>query len=131
MNTHIKTPRFVIGYIMNRTRGFNSKFLLIFTKTSVIIILSKILRKEVVFMKILPVSDLRDYNKVLSEVSYGSEVVLTKNGKTKYAIIEIEELQRMRAERWLMEELRKTELEITEGRVSTLEDVRKEFGLCE
>ena len=82
-------------------------------------------------MKILPVSDLRDYNKVLSEVSYGSEVVLTKNGKTKYAIIEIEELQRMRAERWLMEELRKTELEITEGRVSTLEDVRKEFGLCE
>jgi len=82
-------------------------------------------------MKVLPVSDLRDYNKVLNEVSYGNEVVLTKNGKTKYAIIEIAELQQIRAERWLMAELRKSEISIAEGRVTLLEDVRKEFDLCE
>ena len=80
-------------------------------------------------MTVLPVSDLRDYNKVLSHVSYGSEVALTKNGKAKYAIIEIEELQRMRAEHWLMTELRKSEISISERRVTDLDDVRKEFGL--
>ena len=80
-------------------------------------------------MTTIPVSDLRDYNKVLSQVSYGNEVALTKNGKAQYAIIDIEELERMRAERWLMEELRKSEISITAGRVTSLDDVRKEFGL--
>ena len=80
-------------------------------------------------MTILPVSELRDYNKVLSQVSYGSEVALTKNGKAEYAIIQIEELQRIRAEQWLMSELRKSEISIVEGRVTELTDVRKEFGL--
>ena len=80
-------------------------------------------------MTTIPVSDLRDYNKVLSQVSYGNEVALTKNGKAQYAIIDIEELERMRAERWLMAELRKSEINIAEGRVTTLSDVRKEFGL--
>ena len=80
-------------------------------------------------MTIIPVSDLRDYNKVLSQVSYGNEVTLTKNGKAQYAIIDIEELERMRAERWLMAELRKSEISIAEGRVTSLEDVRKECDL--
>ena len=80
-------------------------------------------------MTMIPVSDLRNYNKVLSHVSYGNEVALTKNGKAQYAIIEIEELGRLRAERWLMSELRKSEMDIAAGRVTSLEDVRKEFGL--
>jgi len=77
----------------------------------------------------MPVSDLRNYNKVLERVSYGNEVALTKNGKTQYAIVEMEELERLRAERWLMTELRKSEIDIAEGRTTSLEDVRKEFGL--
>ena len=80
-------------------------------------------------MTIVPVSDLRDYNKVLSQVAYGSEVALSKNGKTQYAIVEIEELERLRAERWLMAELRKSEIDIANGRTTSLADVRKEFGL--
>ena len=80
-------------------------------------------------MTIMPVSDLRNYNKVLERVSYGNEVALTKNGKTQYAIVEMEELERLRAERWLMTELRKSEIDIAEGRTTSLEDVRKEFGL--
>ena len=80
-------------------------------------------------MTAIPVSDLRDYNKVLSQVSYGHEVALTKNGTAKYAIIDIEELQRMRAERWLFTELRKSEIDIQENRLTDISDARKEFGL--
>ena len=80
-------------------------------------------------MRTVPVSDLRDYNKVLSQVSYGNEVILTKNGKAQYAIIDIEELEKMRAERWLISELRKSEMNIAAGRTYSEEEIRKEFGL--
>jgi len=80
-------------------------------------------------MTIIPVSELRDYNKVLSKVSYGNEVTLTKNGKAQYAIIDIDELERIRAEIWLMSELRKSEISIAAGRTYSEEDVRKEFGV--
>ena len=88
--------------------------------------LSKILRKAFI-MTIVPVSDLRDYNKVLNQVSYGNEVTLTKNGKAQYAIIDIEELERIRAETWLMSELRKSEISITAGHTYSEEDIRMEF----
>ena len=77
----------------------------------------------------VPVSDLRNYNKVLNQVSYGKEVALTKNGKAKYAIVEMDELERLRAECWLMGELRKSEFDITAGRVVTIENAREELGL--
>lgn len=80
-------------------------------------------------MRAVPVSDLRDYNKVLSQVSYGNEVTLTKNGKAQYAIIDIEELERIRAEIWLMSELRKSEISIAAGHTYGEEDIRKELGI--
>ena len=40
-------------------------------------------------MTISPVSDLRNYNTVLSQVSEGSPVYLTVNGRGKYAIRDI------------------------------------------
>ena len=80
-------------------------------------------------MIIVPVSDLRDYNKVLSQVSYGNEVTLTKNGKARYAIIDIEELARIRAENWLMSELRKSEISISDGHTYSEEDIRVELGV--
>ena len=80
-------------------------------------------------MTIVPVSDLRDYNKVLNQVSYGNEVTLTKNGKAQYAIIDIEELERIRAENWLMSELRKSEISIAAGHTYSEEDIRREFGV--
>ena len=80
-------------------------------------------------MTIVPVSDLRDYNKVLSQVSYGNEVTLTKNGKAQYAIIDIEELERIRAENWLMSELRKSEISIAANHTYSEADIRKEFGV--
>lgn len=47
-------------------------------------------------MTILPVSELKDYEKVLNLVSYGNEVVLTENGALKYAIVDIKELEDLR-----------------------------------
>lgn len=40
---------------------------------------------------IKPISDLRNYNSVLQDVAVGSPVYLTKNGRGKYAIVDIRE----------------------------------------
>ena len=45
--------------------------------------------------KIKPVSDLRNYGEVLSEVSDGSPVFLTKNGKGRYALLTMRDYDRM------------------------------------
>ena len=58
---------------------------------------------------IRPVSDLRNYNEVLREISVDSPVFLTKNGKGRYAIVDIEEYERQRAELALLSELAKGE----------------------
>lgn len=42
-------------------------------------------------MTIQPISELKDYNKVLNNVKYGEPVYLTKNGKGQYAIYTIED----------------------------------------
>ncbi len=41
--------------------------------------------------KIKPISELRNYGKVLRDVAIGSPVFLTKNGYGKYALMDIEE----------------------------------------
>lgn len=52
-------------------------------------------------------SSLRNYSDVLNEVDSGSPVFLTKNGKGKYAILDMEEYDSMRNALWgrLFEEL--------------------------
>jgi prevent-host-death family protein len=45
----------------------------------------------------MPVSALTNYNKVLSKVRDGDEVTLTKNGESKYAVIDIAEWQYTKA----------------------------------
>ena len=54
---------------------------------------------------IKPISDLRNYSEVLNEVSVGTPVFLTKNGRGKYAILDIEEYEKMMATLGLMSEL--------------------------
>lgn len=46
---------------------------------------------------IKPISDLRNYSEVLNDVSVGSPVFLTKNGRGKYAIIDIRDYERITA----------------------------------
>lgn len=67
---------------------------------------------------IKPVSDLRDYSKVLEGVAEGSPVYLTKNGRGRYAIVDIrdqEEYEKTKAALTLM-------CELNEGRRSGEED---------
>lgn len=63
---------------------------------------------------IKPVSDLRNYGEVLREVAVGQPVFLTKNGRGRYAVMDMEEYreyEKMKAMNRLLAELDK-------GRVS-------------
>ncbi|MCL2503975.1 MAG: prevent-host-death protein [Coriobacteriia bacterium] len=41
----------------------------------------------------VPISSLTNYNAVLSEVDNGKEVILTKNGHSKYAVVDVKTWQ--------------------------------------
>ena len=56
---------------------------------------------------IKPISDLRNYSDVLRDVSVGAPVFLTKNGRGRYAIIDIQDYEKTRATLKLMDELAK------------------------
>lgn len=58
---------------------------------------------------IKPVSDLRNYNEVLRDISVGEPVFLTKNGRGKYAIVDMEEYEKTQAVLKLMGELSRGE----------------------
>ena len=58
---------------------------------------------------ILPVSDLRNYNEVLKNCQIGEPVFLTKNGRGKFVILDIEDYERERAEKKLLMKLREAE----------------------
>lgn len=54
---------------------------------------------------IVPVSEMRYYNQTLSDVSQGSQVILTKNGTAKYAVVDFREWEKTKATVRLLEEL--------------------------
>lgn len=58
---------------------------------------------------IKPVSDLRNYNEVLRDVSVDSPVFLTKNGRGRYVIVDMAEYEKQAATLKLMSELAKAE----------------------
>lgn len=73
---------------------------------------------------IKPVSDLRNYNEVLNDIAVGEPVFLTKNGRGRYAILDIKDYEKMHAELKLVSELLKTERNRESGvRDYTLDEV--------
>ena len=73
---------------------------------------------------IKPISDLRNYSEVLHEVAVGEPVFLTKNGRGRYAILDIQDYERTQATLRLMNELaRGRRSGETEGWLTT-EEVR-------
>ena len=78
---------------------------------------------------IKPVSDLRNYNEVLRDIAVGEPVFLTKNGRGRYAIADIEEYEMTRARLHLLSELAAGEKSAKEGGWISLSDVEKELGL--
>ena len=76
---------------------------------------------------IKPVSDLRNYTEVLKDISVGSPVFLTKNGRGRYAIVDIEEYEKTQATIRLMSELAKGEKSGHEQGWISEKDVRAHF----
>ena len=56
---------------------------------------------------IKPISDLRNYTEVLHDVAVGAPVFLTKNGRGRYAIIDIQDYEQTQATLKLMNDLAK------------------------
>ncbi len=48
---------------------------------------------------ILPVSDLKNYNEVLKNCQVGEPVFLTKNGRGRFVVMDIEDYERDKAEK--------------------------------
>ena len=78
---------------------------------------------------IKPVSDLRKYTEVLKDIGSGSPVYLTKNGRGRYVILDIEDYEKKEAVIKLMVELEKGRSSGEKDGWHTLEEVRKEFGI--
>jgi prevent-host-death family protein len=83
--------------------------------------------KERTMPTIKPVSDLRNYTEVLKGVSSNSPVFLTKNGRGRYVIINMEEYEKTQAAIKLMSELEKGRISGEQEGWSTIEEVRKEY----
>ena len=56
---------------------------------------------------IKPISDLRNYTEVLHDVAVGAPVFLTKNGRGRYAILDMQDFEKTQATLRLMNELAK------------------------
>ena len=63
---------------------------------------------------ILPVSDLRNYNEVLKNCHKGEPVYLTKNGRGRFVVMDIEDYERERAEKKLLVKLQEAEEAVKE-----------------
>ena len=80
---------------------------------------------------IKPVSDLRNYSEVLQDVAEGSPVFLTKNGRGKYAILDIRDYEKTLATIRLMNELEKGRRSGETKGWLTLEAVEKYLGIAD
>jgi prevent-host-death family protein len=78
---------------------------------------------------IKPISDLRNYNEVLRDIAIGEPVFLTKNGRGKFAIIDINVYEKLKASLKLMSQLAKGEQAGSERGWMTVEEVEAELGI--
>jgi len=90
------------------------------------------IRKELNPMpNIKPVSDLRNYSEVLQDVAEGAPVFLTKNGRGKYAILDMRDYEKTLATIRLMNELEKGRISGETNGWLTLEAVEKNLGIAD
>ncbi|MFZ5944880.1 MAG: type II toxin-antitoxin system prevent-host-death family antitoxin [Bacillota bacterium] len=76
---------------------------------------------------IKPISDLRNYNEVLRDVAAGEPVFLTKNGRGRYALIDITDYEKAQATIKLLAELNKGRKSGEEKGWLSHEDVKAHF----
>lgn len=78
---------------------------------------------------IKPISDLRNYTEVLHDVAVGAPVFLTKNGRGRYAIMDMHDYEQAQATLRLVNALTKGRKSGEEKGWLTLEDVEKQLGI--
>ena len=78
---------------------------------------------------IKPVSDLRNYTDVLRDIATGAPVFLTKNGRGKYVLQDIEDYEKTQAAVKLMANLAKGRKAGDEHGWESLESVEAALGL--
>ena len=78
---------------------------------------------------IKPVSELRNYKAILNEVSYGSPVYLTKNGHGNYAIVDMRELDELKALKELFSAIEKGEASARKEGWRSIDEVEAKLGL--
>lgn len=78
---------------------------------------------------IRPVSDLRNYTDVLKDISIDSPVFLTKNGRGRYAIIDMDEYERTQAKIKLMSKLSEAEQAAKKDGWVDADDVKEILGV--
>ena len=90
-----------------------------------------IAKKGIDFMpNILPVSDLRNYNEVLKNCQVGEPVFLTKNGRGKFVVMDIEDYEREKAEKKLLMKLQEAEEAVKdESAWMSLDELKKFVGV--
>ena len=83
---------------------------------------------------IKPISDLRNYTAVISEVAYGKRVYLTRNGHGQCVIIdmkELDELDKQKALYQLMSKLNEAEISIREEGTISADELEAELGVAD
>lgn len=76
---------------------------------------------------IKPISDLRNYSEVLRDVAVGAPVFLTKNGRGRYAIMDMQDYEKNMASLTLMNELAKGKKSGEEKGWISPDDVKAHF----
>lgn len=80
-------------------------------------------------LNIKPISDLRNYTEVLKEVKENSPVYLTRNGRGEYAIMKLNELDKLKATIRLLTKLEEGEKSARDKGWLSVDDVEAMLGV--
>lgn len=78
---------------------------------------------------IKPISDLRSYNTVLNDVEFGAPVFLTKNGRGRYVLMDIDEYEKNQASLALLSALAEGEISAKVQGCLSIDEVERRLGL--
>ncbi|EOR27226.1 MULTISPECIES: type II toxin-antitoxin system prevent-host-death family antitoxin [Clostridium] len=79
---------------------------------------------------IKPISDLRNYNEILKDCQNGEPVFLTKNGRGKYVLLDIEDYEKQQTILKLLLQLNEAEEAIKTGdEWQNLDDLKRNLGV--
>jgi len=79
--------------------------------------------------KILPISDLRNYTEVLSQVDVDKPVYLTRNGRGTYVISKIDDYDHDETVEELLKEIQKGEKSLVKDGSIPLDEVTKKYNV--